>query len=404
MQKEQAGVFLLDLGTGNLAGRVISVLRTAWPVDSLGPQVKTVLHIVGARPNFMKVAPIHRAIRGRGRLSQRLVHTGQHYDAQMSDVFFEDLGLPPPDLHLGVGSGSHAEQTGKVMVELERVFAADRPDLVSVVGDVNSTVAAAMVAAKACIPFAHVEAGLRSFDRAMPEEVNRVVTDRLADLLLTPSRDADENLAREGTDPKRVHRVGNVMIDSLFASRERALALPTLARLGLTAGRFAVCTLHRPSNVDDPKVLKGLLEALDFVSAQVPVVFPVHPRTRKTMAAEGLAPLVAALKDVRRVEPMGYLEFLSLTAQAMLILTDSGGLQEESTALGVPCLTLRENTERPVTVDEGTNLVVGTDPARIKAEAAKILAGKGKAGRVPELWDGRAAERIAEVYEQFLET
>jgi UDP-N-acetylglucosamine 2-epimerase (non-hydrolysing) len=364
--------------------------------------MKTVLHIVGARPNFMKVAPIYKAIAARGRLSQRLIHTGQHYDVKMSDVFFQDLGLPAPDIHLGVGSGSHAEQTAKVMVELEKVFAREKPDLVSVVGDVNSTLAAALVAAKACIPFAHVEAGLRSFDPTMPEEVNRLVTDRLANLLLTPSPDGDENLAREGTDPKKVFFVGNVMIDSLLASKARAQALPTLSQLGLEAGKYALCTLHRPSNVDDPKVLAGLLDALAFVSRSVPVLFPVHPRTRKMMTEGGLGKALEAAKDVRLVDPLGYLEFLALSSQAKLILTDSGGLQEESTALGVPCLTLRENTERPVTVTEGTNTVVGSNPERIKAEAAKILAGQGKAGRIPKLWDGRAAERIALVYEQYL--
>ena len=350
----------------------------------------------------MKVAPIYRAIAARGRLAQRLVHTGQHYDVKMSDVFFQDLGLPAPDIHLGVGSGSHAEQTAKVMVELEKVFARERPDLVSVVGDVNSTLAAALVAAKACIPFAHVEAGLRSFDAAMPEEVNRLVTDRLANLLLTPSRDADENLAREGTDPKKVFFVGNVMIDSLLASKQRAQKLPTLAQAGLTAGRYALCTLHRPSNVDDPRVLGGLLDALGFVASSIPVLFPVHPRTRKMMAEQGLSSKLEAMTDVRLVDPLGYLEFLALSSQATMILTDSGGLQEESTALGVPCLTLRENTERPITVTQGTNLVVGTDPGLIKAEAEKILAGHGKTGRIPELWDGRAAERIAIVYEDFL--
>jgi UDP-N-acetylglucosamine 2-epimerase (non-hydrolysing) len=366
--------------------------------------MKTVLHIVGARPNFMKVAPIYKAIAERGVLRQLLVHTGQHYDAKMSDVFFEDLGIPAPDVHLGVGSGSHAEQTARVMIELEKVFAEHRPDLVSVVGDVNSTVAAALVAAKMLIPLAHVEAGLRSFDRAMPEEVNRLVTDRLADLLLTPSRDGDENLLKEGVHPSRIFFVGNVMIDSLLASKAKADALPTLQNLGLSPRSYAVCTLHRPSNVDDPNVLGGLLDALGFVSQSLPVIFPVHPRTRKVIQDSGLQATVDSFPQLRFVEPMGYLEFLALTSQARLILTDSGGLQEESTALDVPCLTLRENTERPVTVTEGTNLLVGTDPGRIKAEASRILSGAGKKGRVPDFWDGRAAERIADVYERFLRT
>jgi UDP-N-acetylglucosamine 2-epimerase (non-hydrolysing) len=359
--------------------------------------MKTVLHIVGARPNFMKVAPIWRAVAQRGALAQHLVHTGQHYDVKMSDVFFADLGMPAPDVHLGVGSGSHAEQTAKVMVALEKVFQERRPDLVSVVGDVNSTLAAAVVAAKMLILLAHVEAGLRSFDRTMPEEINRMVTDRLADLLLTPSADADENLVAEGVPRARIHRVGNVMIDSLLAARSKAEALPTLREMGLTPRQYAVCTLHRPSNVDDPGKLSGLLGALGKISHFAPVVFPVHPRTRKMMEDAGLPPPPPGL---RLVEPMGYLEFLALTSQARLVLTDSGGLQEESTALGVPCLTVRENTERPITVTVGTNTVVGTDPDRIVSEARRALEGKGKAGKVPDLWDGHAAERIAAVYER----
>lgn len=364
--------------------------------------MKTVVHIVGARPNFMKVAPIYRAIKERGQLNQKLIHTGQHYDVKMSDVFFRDLGMPEPDTHLGVGSGSHAEQTAKVMVELEKLWTKDRPDLVSVVGDVNSTLAAALVAAKLQIPIAHVEAGLRSFDRAMPEEVNRVVVDRLSDLLLTPSPDGDENLLKEGVDQKRIHFVGNVMIDSLLQSKEAASKLDVLQKLNLTPGAYAVCTLHRPSNVDDPEVLGGLLGALGHVSRRIPVMFPVHPRTRKMIEEKGLSRLLTEFPEIRLVEPLGYLEFLCLTSQAKLILTDSGGLQEESTALGVPCLTLRENTERPVTITVGTNILVGTDPEAVKEESLKVLDGKGKQGRIPDLWDGRAAHRIADVYEKFL--
>jgi UDP-N-acetylglucosamine 2-epimerase (non-hydrolysing) len=359
----------------------------------------TVLHVVGARPNFMKVAPIWRALARLGGVRQRLVHTGQHYDAQMSEVFFTELGLPKPDLDLGVGSGTHAEQTAKVMVALERAFAATPPDLVSVVGDVNSTLAAALVAAKAVVPLAHVEAGLRSFDRAMPEEVNRLVTDRLSDHLLTPSADADDNLRREGVPSERIHRVGNVMIDSLLAARARAVALPVLARLRLEPRGYCVCTLHRAANVDDSGLLRGILGALAAVARVVPVLFPAHPRTRRRMVESGLEP---AERGLRLLEPMGYLEFLCLTSQARLILTDSGGLQEESTALGVPCLTLRENTERPITVTEGTNELVGTDPARIVAAAGKVLEGGGKVGRVPALWDGRAGERVAALYQRLL--
>jgi UDP-N-acetylglucosamine 2-epimerase (non-hydrolysing) len=364
--------------------------------------MKTVLHVVGARPNFMKVAPIYRAISERGKLHQILIHTGQHYDVKMSDVFFTDLKLPPPDIHLGAGSGSHAEQTAKVMVELEKVCAAERPDLISVVGDVNSTLAASLVAAKALIPLAHVEAGLRSNDRTMPEEVNRIVTDRLADFLLTPSTDADENLRREGVDPGRIFFVGNVMIDSLFAFKERAQSLPTLGQMGLAPRKYAVCTMHRPSNVDDPETLSDLLGALEEISRAVPVIFPLHPRTRKILAAADGPRRLADHPQLRLIDPMGYLEFLSLTSQAALILTDSGGLQEEATALDVPCLTLRKNTERPVTVTVGTNVIVGTDPARIVAEATKALGGNGKKGRLPERWDGRAAGRIAEIFERTL--
>jgi len=366
--------------------------------------MKKILHVVGARPNFMKVAPIYKAIRRRGNLEQRLVHTGQHYDEKMSDVFFADLGLPAPDVHLGIGSGSHGEQTGRLLIALEEVFVAERPGLVSVVGDVNSTLAAALVAAKMGIPVSHVEAGLRSFDRAMPEEINRIVTDALADLLLTPSEDADENLRREGVSPARIHRVGNVMIDSLLAARDQAARLPALAQLGLSPRAYAVCTLHRPSNVDDPEVLGGLIGALGDLSRELPVIFPVHPRTRKVIAGAGLSEAAARHPALRLVEPMGYLEFLALTSQARLVLTDSGGLQEETTALGVPCLTLRENTERPITVSVGTNLVVGNDPARVRAEAQKILGGAGKRGRIPELWDGHTAERIAALYETWLGT
>jgi UDP-N-acetylglucosamine 2-epimerase (non-hydrolysing) len=360
--------------------------------------MKKVIHIVGARPNFMKVAPIHQAISVRTTIEQLLIHTGQHYDAKMSDVFFADLGLPAPQVHLGIGSGSHAEQTARMMVEMEKAFLREKPDLVSVVGDVNSTVAAALVASKMGIPLSHVEAGLRSGDRHQPEEINRVVTDRLSDLLLTPSRDADANLLKEGVDPSRIHFVGNVMIDSLLASKERADRLPTLKELGLTPRGYAVATLHRPANVDDPKLLAGLLSALVHVAERLPVVFPVHPRTRKMIAEQGLGAQLERTPGLRLVGPMGYLEFLSVTSQARLILTDSGGLQEESTALGVPCLTLRENTERPVTVEVGTNEVVGTDPARIREAADRILEGTVKKGRVPELWDGRTGERIADLY------
>lgn len=377
-------------------------LVTPDAVPSFPGTMKKVLHIVGARPNFMKVAPIHKAIAQRGRLQQVLVHTGQHYDVKMSDVFFTDLGMPAPDIHLGIGSGSHAEQTARVMLEVEKVFLREKPDLVSVVGDVNSTLAAALVAVKMGIVISHVEAGLRSFDLAMPEEVNRILTDRISDLLLTPSRDGDANLLKEGLDPARIHCVGNVMIDSLLASQAKAAQLSTLQDMGLSPQGYAVCTLHRPSNVDDPRVFSGLLTALIHISSRIPVIFPVHPRTRRMLTEQGHMDAVQRAPGLRLVDPMGYLEFLALTSQARLILTDSGGLQEESTALGVPCLTLRENTERPITVEVGSNLVVGTEPTRIHQAADRVLDGQGKKGRIPELWDGRTSERIAALYERVL--
>jgi len=360
-----------------------------------------IVHVVGARPNFMKIAPVMKAIEAAGFAEQRLVHTGQHYDTSMSDVFFTDLGLPRPDIFLGVGSGSHAEQTAKVLVGFEKVCLEEKPDLVVVAGDVNSTLAAALVAAKLLIPVAHVEAGLRSRDMTMPEEVNRILVDRISDLLLTPSPDGDENLLAEGTPKERIHLVGNVMIDSLFSHLEHARGLQVPEKMGLPPGGYAVLTLHRASNVDDRSILEGLLGAIERIQQQLPLVFPIHPRTRKQIDAFGFGGRVEAMKNVKLCEPLGYLEFLGLTSQAKLVLTDSGGLQEETTALGIPCLTLRENTERPVTVTEGTNTVVGTDPATIVREAEAALAGKGKAGRTPKLWDGKAGERIAEVIRRF---
>ncbi|HZX95144.1 MAG TPA: UDP-N-acetylglucosamine 2-epimerase (non-hydrolyzing) [Myxococcales bacterium] len=354
-----------------------------------------ILHVVGARPNFMKVAPILAELRKREGVHQILVHTGQHYDAKMSDVFFRDLGMPDPDVHLGVGSGSHAQQTAKVMVEVEPVLLREKPDVVVVAGDVNSTIAVALVAAKLGIAIAHVEAGLRSRDWSMPEEVNRVLTDRLSALLFTPSRDGDENLRAEGIEMSRVHFVGNVMIDSLAAALPRARESRIHQRLEIQPKGYALATLHRPSNVDDPEALARLLSALQEVSARVPVVFPIHPRTRSRLPAGFEA------RGLKLVEPLGYLDFLALVAEARLVMTDSGGIQEETTALGVPCLTLRENTERPVTVEVGTNQLVGTDPRKAVAAAREVLEGRGKQGRIPELWDGRAAARIADTLISF---
>jgi UDP-N-acetylglucosamine 2-epimerase (non-hydrolysing) len=361
-----------------------------------------IVHVVAARPNYMKIAPVMRAVARAGFAEQVLVHTGQHYDPSMSEIFFTDLGMAPPDVHLGVGSGTHAEQTGRVMIGFEKICMERRPDLVLVAGDVNSTLACAIAAAKLQIPSAHLEAGLRSFDMSMPEEVNRIVVDRIARILLTPSADADENLRREGTAEDRIFPVGNVMIDTLLGYLEAAKATGTPRRLGLEGRRYVALTLHRPSNVDDPVVLGRILGALEEIQRDATIVFPIHPRTRKQLASFGLAGRVAAMPDLRLCDPLGYLEFLGLMAGAALVVTDSGGLQEESTALGIPCLTLRENTERPVTVTEGTNTVVGTDPVRIVAEARRALSGTGKAGRIPALWDGRASERVAEVLRRFM--
>jgi UDP-N-acetylglucosamine 2-epimerase (non-hydrolysing) len=356
-----------------------------------------VINVVGARPNFMKVAPVVQAMgRRAGEFAAAVVHTGQHYDARMSDDFFRDLGLPLPDVHLGVGSGSHARQTAAVMERFEPVVLERRPDWVVVVGDVNSTLACALVCSKLGVPVAHVEAGLRSRDRSMPEEINRVLTDQLSELLLTPSEDADRNLAAEGIAPERIRLVGNVMIDSLLKHLALSEASDVRERFGVGRSDYAVVTLHRPSNVDDPAVLRRILRALARLSRLLRVVFPAHPRTRKNITEFGLDGEAEPRGDLQLVEPLGYLDFLRLYSGARLVLTDSGGLQEETTALGIPCLTLRENTERPVTVELGTNRVVGTDEERIVSEAeAALRAPRGlEPPRVPPLWDGRAAGRI----------
>jgi UDP-N-acetylglucosamine 2-epimerase (non-hydrolysing) len=363
----------------------------------------TILCVVGARPNFMKIAPVMDALRAVPGLDARLLHTGQHYDADMNERFFEQLAIPRPDINLEVGSSSHAVQTAEIMQRVEPVLDRERPAALLVVGDVNSTIACALVAVKKGIPVAHVEAGLRSYDRGMPEEINRVLTDQISHWLFTTERRARDNLLREGIDPAGIHFVGNVMIDTLLGHRPRAVpAVRTLAaapdpQLFLAAPNgYGVVTLHRPSNVDDPEVLRRLLSALQRISLRLPLVLPLHPRTATRIRAAGLEALLETPR-ILRLPPLGYLEMLGLMSSARLVLTDSGGVQEETTALGVPCLTLRENTERPITVEEGTNTVVGTDPARIEQAAAEVLAGGGKAGRTPELWDGRAAERIAEV-------
>jgi len=349
-----------------------------------------ILCIVGARPNFMKIGPVVGALERAG-VDTRLIHTGQHYDEAMNDRFFADLGLPRPEVNLEVGSGSHAQQTAEIMVRFEPVADRLAPSAVLVVGDVNSTIACALVAAKKGIPVAHVEAGLRSYDRTMPEEINRILTDQLSDFLFTTERDAKANLVREGIAPEKIFFVGNVMIDTLLANRDRAKPLP----LGLDGGHVLV-TLHRPSNVDDPNTLARLVGCLEEMAQERPVVFPVHPRTQSKLDAAGLTQrLVQA--GVVLLPPQGYLEMLGLMKAATVVVTDSGGIQEETTALGVPCLTVRENTERPITIDEGTNTLVGIDPGAILSAFRETLATGGKAGRVPELWDGRAGERIAAI-------
>ncbi len=347
-----------------------------------------VVCVAGARPNFMKIKPVLDAVDDAG-ADTVLVHTGQHYDVAMSDVFFEELGLRPPDRSLGVGSGSHAQQTAGVMTAFEPLLVELNPDVVVVVGDVNSTMACALVAAKHGALVAHVEAGLRSRDWAMPEEINRVVTDRVSDFLLAPSADAVDNLRREGYRGDQIHLVGNVMIDTLLANLDRARSRTVLKEMDVSAGSYGLVTLHRPSNVDDPMVLERLMAALGTVARECPLVFPAHPRTRRRLT--GLVPAGITL-----VDPVGYLDFIALEASARLVLTDSGGVQEETTVLGVPCLTVRDNTERPITVEEGTNQVVGCDPERIVATARGVLR-DGVEPRRPALWDGQAGKRIAGV-------
>jgi UDP-N-acetylglucosamine 2-epimerase (non-hydrolysing) len=351
-----------------------------------------VLHIVGARPNFMKVASVMNALRAREHVVQTLVHTGQHYDANMSDIFFEQLGIPAPDVNLAVGSGTHARQTADIMTRFEPVLLDVQPDIVLVYGDVNSTVAAALVCAKLAVRVGHVEAGLRSFDRTMPEEINRVVTDRLADLLFTPSEDGDINLQREGISDERIFRVGNVMIDTLVRLMPLAESHAEARNRSRFPKRYALVTLHRPANVDDGAVLKRILQSLLEVREELAVVFPAHPRTRKRIADFGLN-----TERLQVLDPLPYVEFLGLQSRATVVITDSGGIQEETTYLGVPCLTVRENTERPVTVTYGTNVLVGRDPLKLRLEVARVLAGEAKKGKVPPLWDGSAGKRIADV-------
>ncbi|MED5263155.1 MAG: UDP-N-acetylglucosamine 2-epimerase (non-hydrolyzing) [Myxococcota bacterium] len=359
-----------------------------------------ILSVAGARPNFMKVAPLLAEFlrRGSERFGSILVHTGQHYDARMSDSFFSDLGSPEPDFNLAVGSGSHGKQTAEILERMEAVLQQERPDAVVVVGDVNSTIAATLAAVKLGIPVAHVEAGLRSFDREMPEEINRILTDSISRWLFTTEEAAEENLHREGISPDRIHFVGNVMIDTLLANLDRARSLDTLERLALEPGTYGVLTLHRPSNVDDAGHLRQLIEILEEIHDELPILFPVHPRTQSSIE-EGLGGRPPRL---RTTEPLGYLEFLQLMANARLVLTDSGGIQEETTALGIDCLTLRDSTERPITISQGTNYLVGTQPDSIRKHFRQAMDQAPRNIPAPSGWDGRAAERIADILERDL--
>ncbi len=385
------------------------------PIDPLTPRLKIHL-IAAARPNFMKIAPLYHALKKEDWAKPHIVHTGQHYDLNMSDAFFRDLRLPDPDFHLGVGSGTHAEQTGRVMMAYEKLLLQEKPDLVIVVGDVNSTLACALATTKICFTqiikpsslpagqpptysghrplLAHLEAGLRSFDRSMPEEINRIVTDSLSDILWTPSPDADENLRRQGIPDEKIIRVGNIMIDSLEMLREEIQRQQMCKQLGLRDKDYAVVTLHRPSNVDTPVVLESICDSLVQISKKIRIVFPVHPRTRKNLISFGFIRQLEETPGILLTEPVNYIRFMSLIFDCRFVLTDSGGIQEETTYLGIPCLTLRPNTERPITVEQGTNKL--TTPAKMVKDADTILCADTFSSHVPELWDGRTAQRIIE--------
>jgi UDP-N-acetylglucosamine 2-epimerase (non-hydrolysing) len=362
---------------------------------------KTVHLIAAARPNFMKIAPLYHALKKQPWAKQIIVHTGQHYDLNMSDTFFGDLNLPAPHIHLGVGSGTHAEQTGGVMIAYEKVVAKSRPDMVIVVGDVNSTVAATLTAVKLGIKVAHLEAGLRSFDRTMPEEINRIVTDSIADLLWTPSPDGDENLFNEGIPPEKIHRVGNIMIDSLEMMRGRIEQEQTFSSLGFKSGGYGVVTLHRPANVDPPDMLKRICLSLKDITKKIPLVFPVHPRTMKNIEKHSYLSLLNDSPNLCLLEPLSYSPFMNLVFNCRLVITDSGGIQEETTYLGIPCLTLRENTERPITITQGTNRLC--DVNNLVEKVNDIIDGSCSKRKVPELWDGHTAERVALSIKEFLD-
>lgn len=359
---------------------------------------KKVILVVGTRPNFMKVAPIIRVMRKYPKhFNLILVHTGQHYDYEMSRIFFENLNLPKPDIYLGVGSASQAVQTAKIMIEFEKVLLREKPNLIIVVGDVNSTLACALTAAKLNIQVGHVEAGLRSFDRSMPEEINRLLTDAISDYLFITEESARINLLKEGKPEEKIYFVGNVMIDTLLNNLEKADRSQILSTLSLKPKDYALLTLHRPSNVDSKESFEGILNALEEIQKSIPIVYPIHPRARRRIREFGLEKRMIGISHLKVIKPLGYLDFLKLMKESKLVMTDSGGMQEEITVLGIPCLTLRRNTERPITVNIGTNVVVGNDPKRIIEEVNKILKGNTKKGRIPDLWDGKAAQKIVRI-------
>lgn len=374
---------------------------------------KNIFIVVGARPNYMKAAPLYVAFKECSDIEASIIHTGQHYDDEMNKVFFDDLGLPKPDIYLGVGSGTHGEQTGKIMIEFEKVLMKQKPDLVVVVGDVNSTIACAIDAVKLFIPVAHIEAGLRSFDMTMPEEINRILTDQISDYLFTTCEDANGNLKNEGIPEEKIYFVGNVMIDTLLNFIKRAKKADTLDRFGMkqdgAVKKYALLTVHRPSNVDDRKILHGILDVLNQIAEKIPILFPAHPRTLKRIESFNLQEMVSYVgkpsvktldlnsQEVLGIPPLGYLDFVNLMANAAIVLTDSGGIQEETTILGIPCITLRNKTERPVTVKEGTNEVVGNSPKKIKEAVFNVLNVGGKKGKMPKYWDGHAASRITKI-------
>jgi UDP-N-acetylglucosamine 2-epimerase (non-hydrolysing) len=362
---------------------------------------KKIVLVAGARPNFMKIGPIYKELKKSERYHPIILHTGQHYDDEMSRIFFRDLELPEPDVYLGVGSASHGIQTGKIMIAFEEWMLQNIPDMVMVVGDVNSTLACSLVAAKLYVPLAHVEAGLRSFDRTMPEEINRMVTDSISDILFTTCRDAEINLLREGISVEKIMFVGNVMIDSLLKFKSQASKSEILNKLGVEEHNYALVTLHRPSNVDDRETLKRIMEMLIEIDQKLPVIFPAHPRTRKMLTTLGADLDKRIRQNLKITDSLGYLDFLRLLSSAKAVLTDSGGIQEETTVLGIPCLTMRDNTERPVTIREGTNVLVGSDREKIFSELDHILAGKKLSTRIPEKWDGLAAARIAAYLESW---